>query len=1066
MTLEPNFTIGSGGRLTIKDIFRPGVTPDRVFTFMGSACWGFASLEAKGKVRPQPLRLADAREFPVTMEKGVPVVDWTGLVKSKELPGFKDIAFTMPEDGYVSLNILNADGQVVRQLLAAAFVTKGKRTVRWDGLTTWSVSRPGTPVPRGTYTWEAIMHKGIGLRLVGWAHNAGRSPWDDRNGNWGGDHGVPVDAAAEGDTVVLGWNGAEAGQAVVGADLAGNVRWRNTRFSMTGVTHVALDGGTYYGAARGDTIYRLDSKTGAYTMWEGTDSCDVEIKRLWPDPAGKPEKVDGMDAGGGRLYLAFTGANLVAVVDAKTGKLLKTHTVEAPGNLAAAGPDKVYVVSGGKAVVALDAASGKTHTVVDGLAGASAIATDAGGRLYVGVGGEVNQVKVFGPDGKPAGAIGRKGGRALLGKWTPDGMAFIAGLAVDKDGKLWVAEADPSPKRISVWDTQTGQLVKELFGPTAYGALGGAISPLDPYMMVGHGCEWRIDPKTGRDTCVAVITRSGMSNSRLAVANGGRLYLATTPGWAYNAAPVSIFERTGDGEYKLRTVIDYEREGDGKDKKITHTLVWADANGDGQRQDDEIVSRVAREIRVSGWYMGMTPDLTFYGGDRQFKVTGFTACGAPRYDLAQGVKMPVAGLGSADGRLVLKHGDYGVDHGLYECHDIASGKLLWTYPDNFVGVHGSHRACAPVVGMIRGSYTPCGAAKLADPVGNIWVIPTNVGEWHILTERGYYLTRLFQPDPLKVEWPPDAVPGAILDNCPCGMGGEDFGGSIVQNQDGRLFVQAGKTAFWNAQVVGLDTIRAIKGGKVAIGDDDVKKAEAIRAAQLQAVVGTRRATVRKMTPAFTGDFEKDFRGAEQVRFQKQDDAQVRAAAAWDDTHLYLAWDVRDKTPWQNAAGLREFLYCKGDAVDFQLGTDPKADPKRDKAGSGDLRLVIGNFKGKPTAVLFRRVAKEKHPKTFSSVVVKAHPMDSVTVVEDARVEVKVHGDRYVVEASIPLAALGLRPADGLTLGGDFGALHGDTAGQDTVLRTYWNNQHTGIVNDEVFELMMEPQHWGRLIFKP
>jgi len=50
--------------------------------------------------------------------------------------------------------------------------------------------------------------------------------------------------------------------------------------------------------------------------------------------------------------------------------------------------------------------------------------------------------------------------------------------------------------------------------------------------------------------------------------------------------------------------------------------------------------------------------------------------------------------------------------------------------------------------------------------------------------------------------------------------------------------------------------------------------------------------------------------------------------------------------------------------------------------------------------------------------------------------------------------------------GDFGALHGDPGGQDTVLRTYWNNQHTGIVNDEVFELMMEPKNWGELIFKP
>ncbi|MBE3123684.1 MAG: hypothetical protein IMZ65_02670, partial [Planctomycetes bacterium] len=200
-------------------------------------------------------------------------------------------------------------------------------------------------------------------------------------------------------------------------------------------------------------------------------------------------------------------------------------------------------------------------------------------------------------------------------------------------------------------------------------------------------------------------------------------------------------------------------------------------------------------------------------------------------------------------------------------------------------------------------------------------------------------------------------------------------------------------------------------------------------------------------------------------FRKQVEASVRAAVAWDDANLYLAWEVRDKTPWQNAAGLPEFLYCKGDAVDFQLATDPKAKPDRSEAVQGDLRLVIGNFKGTPTTVLYRKVAKTKNKKVFSSGVVKEYPMDSVTVIDGAKIEFKKRGDGYLVEAAIPLAALEFKPADALTLRGDFGALHGDPGGQDTVLRTYWNNQRTGIVNDEVFELQMEPRYWGELNFK-
>ena len=1065
MTVEPNFTIGATGRLTIKDLFKPGVTPDRVFTFMGSGCWGPATFEPVGKVTPQPCRLADAREFAVKMEKGVPVIDWTGLVKSKEMPGFKDIEFAMPEDGYICLNVKDAEGKVIRHLLTCNFMSKGKHTVKWDGLTTWSWTRPGAPVPPGEYTWSALWHKGIGLRLVGWAHNAGRAPWDDGTGtsNWGGDHGVPVACATEGEMVYLGWSGAEAGQAVVGADLAGNVKFRNTRFSMTGVTHVAADGGIFYGAARGDTIYRLDGNSGAYSMWQGAESCDLVIKKLMAETPGKPEKCDGLDARGGKLYLAFTKDNCVAVADGKTGRLLKTVAVQAPGNLKAAGDTLVYVVSGGKTVLALDPASGETKTFVDGLSGASAVAVDSGGKVYVAVREPDNQVKVYDPAGKETLAIGRKGGRALVGKWTPDGMAFAAGLAVDGEGKVWVAEADPWPKRISTWDSKTGKFIKEYFGPTMYGANGGAIDPLDPTVMVGHGCEWKIDPKTGRDTCVAVITRDGMSNSRFGIGAGGRLYLAVASNWAFDTGPVTIYERVGDGEYKTRAALTYEV--DPKDKKVLKTLYWADENGDGRRQDSEIAAAPG-QIRVSGWYMYMTPDLTFYAGDRRLKVTGFTPCGAPKYDIANAAKMPARGLGSADGRLLLQWGEYGVDHGLYACYDLASGKVLWNYPDNFVGVHGSHNACPPAVGMIRGSFDPCGAAQLPQPIGNLWVIPTNVGEWHILTGGGFYLTRLFQPDPLKVEWPREAVPGAILNNSPCGSGGEDFGGSIACTKDGKLYLQAGKTAFWNVEVVGLETVKALKGGKVKIAQDDVKRAEAIRAAQLQATVGTRRVIVRKITPAFTGDIEKDFKGAEIIQYKKQDDAAVRSAAAWDDTSLYLAWDVRDKTPWQNAAGLPEFIYCKGDSVDFQLGADPKADKNRAEAAQGDLRLSIGNFKGTPTAVLFRKVAKDKkNRKVFSSGVVKEYPMDSVAVVEGAKIEVKKRGDGYVVEAAVPLAALELKPADGLTLRGDFGALHGDPGGQDTVLRTYWNNQHTGIVNDEVFELQMEPKNWGELIFK-
>jgi len=112
------------------------------------------------------------------------------------------------------------------------------------------------------------------------------------------------------------------------------------------------------------------------------------------------------------------------------------------------------------------------------------------------------------------------------------------------------------------------------------------------------------------------------------------------------------------------------------------------------------------------------------------------------------------------------------------------------------------------------------------------------------------------------------------------------------------------------------------------------------------------------------------------------------------------------------------------------------------------------------------VADEKKPKVFSSGVIKEYPLDSVVVLPDAQLFAKADAKKkqYVVEAAIPLAALGLSMKDGLTLRGDFGVTHGDKSGSDTLVRTHWNNQSTGLVNDEVFELKMEPANWGELLF--
>jgi hypothetical protein len=239
----------------------------------------------------------------------------------------------------------------------------------------------------------------------------------------------------------------------------------------------------------------------------------------------------------------------------------------------------------------------------------------------------------------------------------------------------------------------------------------------------------------------------------------------------------------------------------------------------------------------------------------------------------------------------------------------------------------------------------------------------------------------------------------------------------------------------------------------------------LRESALQKSAGSRKLTAKKKTVTLTGDFGKDFNGCEPVEYRKSEDASIRTALAHDDTMLYAAWDVRDSTPWVNGSKDISQMYAAGDTVDLQIGADPGADTKRDKAARGDLRLSIGNFQGKPTAVLYRFLSDEKKPRTFSSGVVQGYQVDWVDVLTEAKVNVKTHRDGYIVEVAVPLAALGVTLKPNLALRGDVGATHGDPGGVRTRLRTYWSNQQTGLVDDVVFELQIAPRNWGEIVFE-
>jgi hypothetical protein len=650
---------------------------------------------------------------------------------------------------------------------------------------------PGTAVEPGEYTCSAIRHKGIGLRLRGWAYHGPSDPWDNGPTTyWGGDQALPVDCVADDEKVYLGWAGSEAGKAVVACGLDDDVQWA-AGYHFNGVIRMALDGDMLY-YVNDARLKRVSIKNGKPVNWPGADSATLEITTFWEGREGMPSRLNHNTEG----------------MASRDGKLLRT--------------------------------------------------------------------------------IAKKAGRTAKGPWDPNSLSAPWGMVIDARGRLWVAETEVVPKRFSIWNPKTGEFIKEYLGPTHYGGSGGMINPRDPNLMAGEGCEFRIDPKTGRAKLLGIITMGVYQGcSRFCEGANGKLYLAGSyRGHIWGGAEphqIKTWERLGDGDYAYRAVIRQE----GKE-----TIFWADENGDEEEQPEEVAS-LPVSYGIGGYYLwsvAINTDLTFYGAHKekgvQIKVGGFTKCGAPKYDLENIKELPpISGgaLSSPDNRLVVSCDSDGSES--FRCYEVQTGKLLWTYPNRWHGVHGSHRAPGPAVGLIRGAYGFVGNAEMPEPIGALWVINTNVGEWHVLTEDGYYLTRLFQGDSNKRKWPEKAVPGAVMDNCPSGRGGEDFGGSMTQGKDGKIYIEAGKLALWNLEVVGLENVKEIRGGNVTVTPDDALRAEIIRGQGLQAVAEAKSTAVKKLTPNFTGNLNGDFKGAKLVDYSKEKDASVRSVAAWDDANL-------------------------------------------------------------------------------------------------------------------------------------------------------------------------------------
>jgi hypothetical protein len=331
------------------------------------------------------------------------------------------------------------------------------------------------------------------------------------------------------------------------------------------------------------------------------------------------------------------------MLDAATGNALASWPLPGPHALHFAGAAGHVLVATADGISTLDPATGTIAPLVEGVDNIRGVTASAdGSTLYASLGDPDMQVAAYdAATGRELRRYGVPGGHPRVGKWNPDGMIDPAGLAVDKTGQLWVMEHYAIPKRVSVWKLGDGSLVRDFFGPAHYGASGAAINPRDKNLMVGEGCEWRLDPATGKSVCLGAFDTSTHSFATYREGANGKLYLVVNQ-MHYGTGVIKIFERRGDADYALLATLRNDRVIEENGRKSAFTDLWIDRNGDGLEQPGEVES-IPGFFGFAGsnsWSLNLGPDLAFYAYSPESHLLyalvpdGFAPNGAPAYSLA------------------------------------------------------------------------------------------------------------------------------------------------------------------------------------------------------------------------------------------------------------------------------------------------------------------------------------------------------------------------------------------------------------------------------------------------
>ena len=1058
--------LGTTLRTSMTDLRNPGSND---LGYMGPSSWGKAVFERTGNLKLQEKATADGRAA-----------------------GHIPIAFSLAKDSKVSLAIRDGDGKLVRTCLGGQPYPAGEHTYLWDGL-----DDSDRPVPAGSYQALVLTHDGIGQRLVCNIGVSGTPPnqTEDGTGGWAGDYRYPQTMGIEGDSVILGTASAEATAATIGTDLEGR-----KRYGAAAVGHaVALHRGVAYmlGAGTG-RLTKFDLATGRLAPFTtGVSEFAVAAQKPGEDWNSRRWGFFGVAVLGDRLIVSSRADNRLLLFDLASGEAKGEVEVEAPSGLATGPNGELYVLSG-RRLGRCDLATGRFEQLTEALDGAQHVACDAAGNLYVSLQGQTMQVWKFSPKGEVLQKFGKAGGRPLLGRFDPAGMLNPSGIAVDKNGRLWVAEADPKPKRYSVWNPD-GTLWKEFFGSIDY-STQAVCDPEKPEIVLMQGVRylvdyeqgtWKVDAtliRKGEDEGVALQDQFGHGGGSVAVVKGRRFLWTGSTLWELQgdqAVPrMSLF----DGK---RTETPVGRNGKpGKPREVKVRQVWIDANNDGRVQAEEKRDAVA----VPGYYLGLPMDggLNLYwatgnswaaqGGGKttapysvmRWNFQGFNKQGGLTYgDPGQPALIATDADGGAysppspgsDGSIYVLVSGGSLDRGVRaqgSGHRVVKfspqGKKAWEYQN----VH-----CA--FAWTSEPYTPgylVSACGTRSPLEDLALVTGYYGQYFLLdAKEGLFLDALGQD-----QRSPYALDQTMVLT-------ENFNGTLVRHpKTGKAYVFGGDC---DQRVWELTGLESIKRKSIAVSVSDAMAAQAqknadqnrlAQAAVLARNSGRNAATLPRLVKAAVDGKDGEWQGVAVMPIGAAKERPAQVQIGYDDQNLYARFEVKSAVPFLNTPTDYRLLFKSGSALELcltpHLGERPVTAGNRHPMQVGDLRVLLARTKdGKLIATRYRPKIAEKQKPLAHFVETPAagrEDFDEIAEWNDLPMTYREIPGGYVVEVAVPWAATSITPQAGLKFLFDAGVITGNEGGTRNAVRAMWSDRtpEVGVNNDIPTESRLHPNGWG------